>query len=145
MHHIKNKLSKVCKEFCEENFNVKLVFSSSKIKLFFSYKYPIPDDLKTFLVHRFICASCSSRYIGKTCCHFKARIEEHIKNDNKSHIVKRLHPTATCFDSFLNNTLSFKIINKGGPKFILKIKEALHINWRKPTLNAQQNHLALTL
>ena len=29
--------------------------------------------------------------------------------------------------------------------FDLKIKEALHINWRKPNLNAQQNHLALTL
>ena len=30
-------------------------------------------------------------------------------------------------------------------KFDLKIKEALHINWRKPNLNAQKNHLALTL
>ena len=30
-------------------------------------------------------------------------------------------------------------------KFDLKIKEALRINWRKPNLNAQQNHLALTL
>ena len=30
-------------------------------------------------------------------------------------------------------------------KFDLKIKEALHINWAKPNLNAQQNYLALTL
>ena len=30
-------------------------------------------------------------------------------------------------------------------KFDLKITEALHINWQKPNLNAQQNHLALTL
>ena len=30
-------------------------------------------------------------------------------------------------------------------KFDLKIKKALHINCRKPNLNAQQNHLALTL
>ena len=41
--------------------------------------------------------------------------------------------------------LSFKIIDKANSKFDLKIKEALHINWRKPSLNAQQNHLALTL
>ena len=27
----------------------------------------------------------------------------------------------------------------------LKIKEALHINWRKPNLIGKQNHLALTL
>ena len=42
-------------------------------------------------------------------------------------------------------TLSFKIIDKANSKFDLKIKEALHINWRKPNLNAQQNHLTLTL
>ena len=30
-HHIKNNLSKLCKEFCQENFNNKLVFSSFKI------------------------------------------------------------------------------------------------------------------
>ena len=41
--------------------------------------------------------------------------------------------------------LCFKIIDKANSKFDLKIKEALHINWRKPNLNAQQNHLALTL
>ena len=44
-HHIKNKLSKLCKEFCKENFNIKLVFNSFKIKNYFSYKDPIPDDL----------------------------------------------------------------------------------------------------
>ena len=30
-HHIKNNLSKLCKEFCQENFNNKLVFNSFKI------------------------------------------------------------------------------------------------------------------
>ena len=81
--------------------------------------------------------SCSSSYIGETCRHFKTRIEEHIKKDNKSHIFKHLHSSETCFD--------FKIIDKANSKFNLKIKEALHINWGKPNLNAQQNHLALTL
>ena len=51
--------------------------------------------------------------------------------------------TARCFDPY--NSLCFKIIDKANSKFDLKIKEALHINWRKPNLNAQQNHLALTL
>ena len=115
--------------------NIKLVFSSFKIKSYFSYKDPIRNDLKSFLVYKFTCASCSSRYIGKTCRYFKASIEEHIKKDNKSHIFKHVHATATCFDS--NNSLCFKIINKANSKFDLKIKEVLHINWRKPNLNAQ--------
>ena len=33
-HHIKNKLSELCKEICKENFNLKLAFNSFK-KLFF--------------------------------------------------------------------------------------------------------------
>ena len=79
--HIKNKLSKLRKEFCKESFNIKLVFSSFKIKNYFSYKDPIPNDLKSFLVYKFTCASCSSSYIGETYRHFKTRIEEHIKNN----------------------------------------------------------------
>ena len=84
-----------------------------------------------------------SSYIGETCCHFKAKNEEHIIKDNKSHILKYLHNNATCFDS--DSFLCFKLIDKAISKFDLKIKEALHINWKKPNLNAKQNHLALTL
>ena len=56
---------------------------------------------------------------------------------------KHLHSTTTCFA--LYNPLCFKIIDKANSKFNAKIKEALHINWTKPNLNAQQNHLAVTL
>ena len=125
-HHIKNKLSKLCKEFCKENFNIKLVFNSFKIKNHFAYKDQVPNDLKSFLVCIFTCASCSSNYIGETCRHFKTRIEEHIKKDNKSHIFKHLHSSETCFDSY--NSLCFKTIDKANAKFDLTIKEALHIN-----------------
>ena len=133
LHYIKNKLSKLCKEFCKDNFNIKLVFSSFKIKNYFSYKDPTPNDLKSFLVYKFTCASCSSSYIGETYRHFKTRIEEHIKKDNKSHIFKHLHSIATCLDAC--NSLCLKIIDKTNPKFDLKIKEASHIHWRKPNLH----------
>ena len=120
--HIKNKLSKLCKEFCQENFNINLVFNSFKIKNYFAYKDPIPNNLKFLVVYKFACASCSSSYIGETCRHFKTRIEEHIKKDNKSHIFKHLHSSETCFDSY--NSLCFKIFDKANPKFDFKIKEA---------------------
>ena len=44
-----------------------------------------------------------------------------------------------------HNSLCFKIIDKANSKFDLKIKEALHINWRKPNLNTQHNDVVLTL
>ena len=115
-----------------------LVFNSFKLKNYFSYKDPISNDLKSLLVYKFTCACCSSRFIGKTCGHLKTCIQELIKKDNKSHIFKHLHFTATFFDSY--NSLCFKIIDKVNSKFDLKIKGALHINWRKPNVNAQQNH-----
>ena len=71
------------------------------------------------------------------------RIVEHIQKDNKSNIFKHLHSTAKWFDSY--NYLSFKIIDRAMSKFDFKIKEALHINWRKLDLNAQQNRLSLIL
>ena len=49
-HHIKYKISKLCKEFCKENFNIKLVFNSFTIGNDFSYTDPVSDDLKSFLV-----------------------------------------------------------------------------------------------
>ena len=74
----------------------------------------MPNDLKSFLVYEFTCASCSSSYIGETYLHFKTRIEEHIKKDDKSRIFKHLYSTATCFDSY--NSLFFKIIDKAKSK-----------------------------
>ena len=84
----------------------------------------------------------SSSYFGNTCRHFKTSIEEHIKKDKESHIFKHLHPTITCFDSHNSKT-----IDKANCNFNLKIKEALHINWRKleKNLNTQQNHFPLKL
>ena len=114
--------SNFCKEFCKENFNIKLVFSLFRIKNYFSYKDRVPNALKSFLVYKFSCASCSCSYIGETCHYFKIRIEEHIKKDNKSQIFKHLHSTATCFDSY--NSLCFKTIDNGNSKSDLKIKEA---------------------
>ena len=79
--------------------------------------------MKSFLVYKFTCASCSSSYIGETCGHFKTRIEEHVKKDNKSHIFNHLYFTATCLGSY--NSLCFKLIDKANSKFELKINEAL--------------------
>ena len=60
------------------------------------------------LVYKFTCASCSSSYICETCRHFKTKIEQHIKKDNRSGIFKHLNSTTTCFDSYYY--LSFKMI-----------------------------------
>ena len=130
-------------KYCNETLNLKIVFTSFKIKNYFSYKDPIPDDMKSFLVYKFNCASCNTSYIGETTRHLKTRIDEHIKRDKQSHIFKHLSSDINCFNSYKRD--SFKIIDTAKHKFDLKIKEALHINWFKPILNTQVNHFNITL
>ena len=48
-HHIKNKLSKLWKKFCKEDFNIKLVFNLFKIKNHFPCKDPILNNLKSII------------------------------------------------------------------------------------------------
>ena len=72
------------------------VFYESIKRLY--YKDPIPNGLKYFLVYKFTCAGCSSKYISETC-HFKTGIEKHIKKGSKSHVFQHLHFTDTYFDS----------------------------------------------
>ena len=50
--------------------------------------------MKSFLVNKFTCPSCSSSYIGETCCHINTRIEDYTKKDNKSDLFKGIHSTA---------------------------------------------------
>ena len=106
------------------------------MKNYFSYKDPIPDDLKYFLVYKFTFASYSSSNIGNIGL-------RNIKKDKNYNVSKHLHSNTKCFDSY--HSLSFKLIDRAHCKRNLKIEEALHNNWRNPNLNAQQNRLALTL
>ena len=73
-----------------------------KIKNYFSYKDPISDDLKSFLVYVLaaVLATLTKLVVILT------RIEEHIKKNNRSHIFKHLFSTTTCFDSFSSHTFT---------------------------------------
>ena len=121
-------LWKLCKEFCKENFNIRLVFNSFKIKSYFLYKDSIPDDLKSFLVYKCSCTSCSSSCIGKSCCRFTTRIENMSKRITSLIFLNTYTPPQHVVTLII---LYFKIDNANS-KFDLKIKEALDINWTKP-------------
>ena len=110
---------------------------------YFSVKDATPYLFKYFLVYKFICARCKSCYIGETCCHFITRIDEHIKNDTKINIFQHLHNKEECFSSFDLNC--FSILDSATTKYQTKLKEGMYIDWEKPNLNKQKNHLSTTL
>ena len=136
----------ICKQFCKDA-DLTTVFTSFKINNYFSTKDKTRFFsfffLKTFLVYKFVCARCNSSYIGETCRHFKTRIDEHMKKDKKYNIYKHLHNNPECFSSF--NSDCFSILDYAPTQFQIKIKEGTYIDWEKPNLNKQLNHLVTTI
>ena len=101
--------------------------------LFFSLQNRIsfsitPPTLKSFVVYKYICASCGDSYIGQTTTrHWLARIREHLKTDKNSHIFQLVNKDLTCKTK--SNDSCFSRIDKASTEFTIKIKEAIHIEW----------------
>lgn len=55
-------------KFCK-NANINIVSSPFKIGSLFLSKDLLPDVLKSFVVNRFTCSGCQSRYIDEGRCH----------------------------------------------------------------------------
>ena len=71
------------------------------------------------------------------------RMDEHLHSGKGSIIFEHLNQNSRCRD--LANVGCFKIIDSANSEFKLKIKEAIHIKLRKPTLNKQIKHVVLNI
>ena len=109
----------------------------------FNVKDPIPNSLKSFVVSKFVCPGCNACYIGETIRHLSTRIREHLEMDKKSHIFAHLVNNETC--KSLNIKICFEIIDSASAPFSLKLKEAMYIIWKKPSLNEQQKHVSISI
>ena len=136
-----NKVNRLCDRFCNKT-KVQVVFSPTKISSFLSTKDGVPSVLKSYVVYKFICANCQVSYVGETCRHLHVRINEHFKSPS-SHIFKHLSENSACKQSCDNSC--FQVIDSDFTSFRLKIKEAMHIGWVKPSLNQQVRHLAVSI
>ena len=136
------RIRSLCKQYCHD-LNLNLVFSSFKINNLFSVKDPIPVGLRSRVVYKFVCAGCNACYVGETSRHFKTRVREHLTADGNSHILKHLNASIQCKQ--LANENCFTILDSALTTQLLKIKEALHIQWEQPSLNKQIYHANLTL
>ena len=138
----KKKIGELCKRF-GKNTDINAVLTPFKIGSLISSRDRLPNALRSFVVYKFTCAGCQSCYIGETRCHLATRIKEHLVTDKKSHIMKHLLGNKTC--KKLCDESCFQIIDYASSRFRLKIKEALHINWQKPDLNQQKEHVNITI
>lgn len=137
------KLNDIITRYCKKDVAIKLIFIPFKIGSMFSMKDKISDSLKSSVVYKFNCASCDACYIGETSRHLSTRIKEHLQTDKSSHVYKHLETSQGCREQC--NETSFTILDYAPTKYQLRIKEALHIKWHKPSLNRQVTHMTMTI
>ena len=131
-----------CKYYCK-SLNIKIVLTPFKFTNMFKVKDPIPQFLESFVVYKFVCPGCNVCYIGETTRHLSTKIKEHLEKDKKSHIFAHLVNNETC--KALSTENCFEIIDSASTPFKLKLKEAMHIIWKKPLLNKQQKHVSISI
>ena len=125
------KVRHFVKRYCN-SIDIKLVFSSFKVGNVLSVKDRAPRG-----------AGCNACYVGETTRHFSTRVREHIFSDRTSHIFKHLQNSEHC--RTWCTTDCFSILDHAPTTIQPKIKEAIHIQWEKPTLNHQLYHVNLKL
>ena len=114
--------------------DIRIVYSSFKVKNYFSLKCHTPLPVLANVVYKFQCLREADKvYIGKTMRHLATRVGEH--KHLTSAINDHLSSCETCKSNYSSNL--FKILDNGKNDFEITIKEALHIKGSKPQLNKQ--------
>lgn len=118
------------------NINVKTVFTTFKVKNYFSLKCATPLALKARLIYKFTCQrDADISYIGKTKRHLTLRAREHHTSQNSA--VKQHIDSCYLCKNCQSNLDCFSIIDSGKSDFDCTIKEAIHIKMTRPQLNKQ--------
>jgi hypothetical protein len=100
--------------------------------------FPFKDNIKetyahSMVVYKITCDTCNQAYIGKTKRILIHRIKEHDNEAKDSAIQthRKEFPTHTI------NPYNIEIIDRADTNYKVELKEALHINTKKPELNIQ--------
>ena len=94
------RLRKLVKQFCFD-LDIRLAFSSFKIRNMFSVKDPVTFHLRSRVVYQFTCAACNACYVGETFRHISTRIREHLGRGRISHIFHQLQSS----DEYVEDSL----------------------------------------
>ena len=138
----REKINSLCCRLCK-TLKINIAFTSFKISRYFSTKDVLPNVYKSLLVYKFSCPVCNDWYVGYTTRTLLTRICEHYGKDKNSHVLKHIRECQNAFAICEHE--NFSILDTARSEYEVKIKEALHIKWEKPTINKQRKHVTINL
>ena len=138
---ISQKFKKDLDELFRNNFKIDIncIFTSHKVKNYFSLKCKTPVSLAANVVYKFSCLNDSDLfYIGKTKRHLATRVSEHLnfEKENNSAIASHIKICHQCRSEEIS-IKNFIILKKCNSDFETQINEAFYIQKLKPKLNSQ--------
>ena len=127
--------NKIKKLLSTEDFNIRIVYNTTKVQQSFQLKDPIPNQLRSRVVYKFSCRGDPSiSYIGFTNRTLQQRSNEHLRGGTA--VSDHIGNCQTCQNSAIT-VIDFKIIKKCKQKYEAPIFEALFIKEQDPILNRQ--------
>ena len=114
--------------------NLKVVFKiKNTLSSKFTFKDKISKEMRSLLCYKFQCNSYNAIYYGKTKCHFKVHVSEHMEVTARTGKNIKSAEKSAVRDHMLvcNNILSFEgfsVLANGTNDFRIKLKESLLIH-----------------
>ena len=125
----------------QDNLNILSIFTSCKVKDFFSLKAKVNPFLIANVVYKYSCLNDSDlMYIGETKRHIGIRASEHLDLSKNSAVANHISNCDTCFEKHRTGQLSFRnfeVMKFGRSKFDVEILEAIYIKRLNPGINKQ--------
>ena len=136
----KNELQKLFRKYFPE-INIYICFRNEfTIQTFFRYKDTLPPALRSSLIYKFSCETCSRQYIGSTVRNLYMRVNEHAgKGIRTENLVARPVNSSIRDHKFICDpkiTLeNLKIINSTIFPSDLSILESIYLRREKPSID----------
>ena len=142
------KMSKIVKTRLTKTMNKDIKFcklrvifqTNNRLRNYFRFKDSVHETLRSNLIYKFSCGSCTASYIGKTYRHFKVRVSEHQGvSPRTSKPVKGTLSTSArdrmlvCDHEVVHE--EFKILCDESNRYLLESKEKLFIKRDRQSLN----------
>ena len=137
---VKTRLTKTLNKhmkFCK----LRVIFqTNNRLRNYFRFKDSVHETLKSNLIYKFSCGSCTGSHIGKTYRHFKVRVSEHQGVSPRTGKPVKGTLSTSVRDHMLvcdHRVLyeDFKFLGNESNKYLLELKESLFIKRDRPSLN----------
>ena len=145
---LKNKLTKLLKEFYPQ-LTIRVYFKPKLvIKDLFKFKDVIPLELQSSVVYRYDCHCCKAMYVGKTKRQLRVRYFEHCGRSVRTNKPLGKPPFSAirqhsheCDHNI--NFSSFSVLSSRASEMELNIVESLHTIRDRPSLGSHERSVDL--